>query len=65
MKRSSLKPTKRMIARQMIAEYNQEQEALRLRVLIEAAEAEDAARPRIGHKHPPIFLPYQENEMFY
>ena len=54
-----------MVARLLIAEHNKEQEAIALHQKIEAAREAEANRPRIGPKHPPVFLPYQENEMFY
>ena len=62
MKRSALKPTKRMIARLLIAEYNKEQEAIALRKKLDEAREAHENRPRIGPKHPPVFLPYKENE---
>jgi len=55
------KPSKREIARQLIAQHNKEQEAIMARKKLNEARAKDAARPRIGPK-PPIFLPYKVNE---
>ena len=60
MKRSPLKPSKREIARQLIAEYRKEEEAERIRMKLEEAEAQEALRPRIGPK-PPKFLPCKED----
>ena len=58
------KPSKRMIARQLIAEHYEKQEAIALQVRINEAQEAEANRPRVGPKAP-VYLPYVENEMFY
>ncbi len=58
------KPSKREIARQLIALHHAEQEAIQMYKTINEAREAEAARPRIGPKEP-RFLPYVENEMFY
>ena len=55
------KPSKREIARQLIAKHNQEQEALRIHKQIEEARAKEAARPRVGPKEQPKILPCKED----
>ena len=62
MKRTN--PSKRMIARQFIAQYHAEQEAIEIHRKIDEAREAEATRVHIGPK-PPVFLPYVENEMFY
>jgi hypothetical protein len=55
------KPSKREIARQLIAKHNREQEAIRIRKQIEEARAKEAARPRIGPREPAKILPCKED----
>ncbi len=63
MKRSPLKPSRRMLAKRLIADHNREQEALQIRERIDAAQAEHDARPRIDPKHPPKILPLKETRI--
>lgn len=58
------KPSRREIARQLIAQHHQEEEARIVSELIRAAREAEANKPRIGPKTPKI-IPYQENELFY
>jgi len=62
MKRSPLKPSKRELARQLIAQYNQEQEVKRIQKGLEEARAKFDARPRVGPKEPPVILPYKDED---
>ena len=62
MKRTN--PSKREIARQLIANHHKEQEVLQINKDIREAQKAYDDRPPIGPK-PPVYLPYVENEMFY
>ena len=57
------KPTKREIARQLIAQHNKEQDAAVLQEKMKAAQVA-ATYHRIGPKEP-VFLPYKENNECY